>query len=173
MSIVSGLAVATILVFFFDRQIGLPSSEPPPPAVDTSIQLPPIGENTIAVLPFVNLDGSNETQIFADGLVEDVITQLSRVPGLRVAARGDSYTLQPNSASQEVRNRLRVAIYLEGSVQLSKGIMRVTVQMIDSASGFHNCGEHPGCVAARLARVIAEKSSGSFVKCLCVVPARH
>jgi TolB-like protein/Flp pilus assembly protein TadD len=137
MSIVSGLAVAAILVFFFDRQIGLPSPEPPPPAVDTSIQLPPIGENTIAVLPFVNLDGSNETQVFADGLVEDVITQLSRVPGLRVAARGDSYTLQPNSASQEVRNRLRVAIYLEGSVQLSKGIMRVTVQMIDSASGFH------------------------------------
>jgi tetratricopeptide (TPR) repeat protein/TolB-like protein len=131
------MAAASVLVFLYDRQIGLPSPEPPPPAVDTSIQLPPIGENTIAVLPFVNLDGSNETQIFADGLVEDVITQLSHVPGLRVAARGDSYTLQPNSASQEVRNRLRVAIYLEGSVQLSKGIMRVTVQMIDSASGFH------------------------------------
>ena len=136
-SVVAAMAAASVLVFLYDRQIGLPSPEPPPPADETSTQLPPIGENTIAVLPFVNLDGSNETQIFADGLVEDVITRLSHVPGLRVAARGDSYSLQPNSASQEVRNRLRVATYLEGSVQLSKGIMRVTVQMIDSASGFH------------------------------------
>jgi serine/threonine-protein kinase len=89
------------------------------------------------VLPFVNLDGSNTTQIFSNGLVDDVITRLSRVPGLLVAARGDSYTLEPNSASKIVRDRLRVAMYVEGSVQMLDDNIRVIVQLIDSETGFH------------------------------------
>ncbi|MCP5090492.1 MAG: tetratricopeptide repeat protein, partial [Gammaproteobacteria bacterium] len=51
--------------------------------------------------------------------------------------RGDSYSLQPNSASQDVRNRLRVEMYLEGSVEMAANTMRVIVQMIDSENGFH------------------------------------
>jgi tetratricopeptide (TPR) repeat protein/TolB-like protein len=85
----------------------------------------------------MNLDGSEETQIFADGLMEDVITQLSRVPGLRVASRGDSATMAPNSASQAVRERLRVKRYLEGSVEMNSEEMRVTVQLINAEDGFH------------------------------------
>jgi tetratricopeptide (TPR) repeat protein/TolB-like protein len=138
LSVTGALAVAAVAVYTYDKSIGLPEASSPEPAMAAaSIQLPPVVENSFAVLPFVNLDGSAETQTFADGLVDDVITQLSRVPGLRVAARGDSYTLAPNSASQNVRDRLRVEMYLEGSVEMSGGIMRVTVQMIDSESGFH------------------------------------
>jgi tetratricopeptide (TPR) repeat protein/TolB-like protein/DNA-binding winged helix-turn-helix (wHTH) protein len=138
MSVVGALALAAIFVYAYDQSIGLPEADRPEPVARLpEAQLPPIGENSFAVLPFVNLDGSSETQIFANGLVDDVITQLSRVPGLRVASRGDSFTLAPNSASQEVRDRLRVAMYLEGSVEMAADKMRVTVQMIDSKDGFH------------------------------------
>jgi TolB-like protein len=138
MSVVAALAIASILVYIYDQSIGLPKAAPPEAvALSRDIQLPPIGENSFAVLPFLNLDGSRETQIFADGLVDDVITQLSRVPGLRVASRGDAFTLAPNTASQKVRDRLRVAMYLEGSVEMAADKLRVIVQMIDSEDGFH------------------------------------
>lgn len=138
LSVIAALGIASILVYLYDQSIGLPKAAQP--AVETaarSINLPPVVENSFAVLPFLNLDGSDETQIFANGLVDDVLTQLSRVPGLRVASRGDSFTLQPNSASQTVRDRLRVEMYLEGSVEMTGDRMRVTVQMIDSENGFH------------------------------------
>jgi tetratricopeptide (TPR) repeat protein len=99
--------------------------------------LPPVLDNSIAVLPFLNIDGSEETQIFANGLVDDVITRLSRVPRLLVSSRGDAFTLEPNSASELVRQRLRVARYLEGSVQTDGDMLRIIVQMIDSETGFH------------------------------------
>lgn len=137
-SVVCSLAIAGVMVAIYDQVVGLPEGEP---TVTTEVvhepQPPPIVENSIAVLPFVNLDGSRETQIFADGLVEGVINQLSRVPGLRVASRGDSYTLEPNAPSQEVRDRLRVELYLEGSVEMNADEMRVTVQLINSEDGFH------------------------------------
>jgi tetratricopeptide (TPR) repeat protein/TolB-like protein len=126
-SVIGALGIAAILVFIYDKSIGLPEE-----AV-----LPPVLDNSIAVLPFLNIDGSEETQIFANGLVDDVITRLSRVPGLLVSSRGDSFTLEPNSASKEVRARLRVAMYLEGSVQTDGDTLRIIVQLIDSETGFH------------------------------------
>jgi tetratricopeptide (TPR) repeat protein/TolB-like protein/DNA-binding winged helix-turn-helix (wHTH) protein len=137
-SVIGSLAIAGVMVAIYDQVVGLPEGEPGgTPGVVLEPQLPPIVEHSFAVLPFMNLDGSRETQIFADGLVEDVLTQLSRVPGLRVASRGDSYALQPNSPSQEVRRRLRVQMYLEGSVEMNADEMRVTVQLINSEDGFH------------------------------------
>ena len=138
MSVIGALGIAAVIVFVYDMSIGLPEAEPPGaiPVAATNV-LPPILDNSIAVLPFLNLDGSDETQIFADGLVDDVVTRLSRVPGLLVASRGDAYTLKPNSSSDHVRRRLRVAMYLEGSVQIDGDIIRIIVQMIDSANGFH------------------------------------
>ena len=137
-SVVCSLAIAGVMVAIYDQVVGLPKGEPTVTAeVVHTPQPPPIVENSIAVLPFVNLDGSHETQIFADGLVEGVINRLSRVSGLRVASRGDSYTLKPNTPSQEVRGRLRVELYLEGSVEMNADEMRVTVQLINSEDGFH------------------------------------
>ena len=138
MSVIGALAIAAVLVFIYDKSVGLPEDVSAAVAfVDEEPALPPVLDNSIAVLPFLNIDGSEETQIFADGLVDDVITRLSRVPGLLVASRGDSYTLEPNSPSDKVRRRLRVAMYLEGSVQIEGDIIRIIVQMIDSADGFH------------------------------------
>lgn len=137
-SVVAALTLAAIFVLVYDKSIGLPEAEVSHVAVVSDpIALLPVLENSIAVLPFVNVDGSNDTQVFANGLVDDVITRLSRVPGLLVSARGDSHTLEPNSASQKVRERLRVALYVEGSVQSAGDQLRVIVQLIDSATGFH------------------------------------
>jgi tetratricopeptide (TPR) repeat protein/DNA-binding winged helix-turn-helix (wHTH) protein len=137
--IVCSLVLAAFLVFLFDRQYGLPTEEPQAPvaAEPAKPRLPPIVENSIAVLPFLNVDGGKDTQTFANGLVDDVINRLARVPGLSVSARGDSFTLDPNTASNVVRDRLRVAMYIEGSVEMAADSIRVIVQLIDSATGRH------------------------------------
>jgi tetratricopeptide (TPR) repeat protein/TolB-like protein/DNA-binding winged helix-turn-helix (wHTH) protein len=137
-SVVGALAVASVLVFVYDRNIGLPRADSlvPNATIDLDIEQP-ISDSSIAVLPFHNNDGSEESQVLADGLVDDVITRLSRVPGLLVSSRGDSFTLEPNSASRLVRQRLRVAMFLEGSVEIAADKIRVIVQLINSADGFH------------------------------------
>jgi tetratricopeptide (TPR) repeat protein/DNA-binding winged helix-turn-helix (wHTH) protein len=138
LSVIGAMAIAAILVFIYDRNIGLPEAQIPDVAqVSEEIVLPPILDNSIAVLPFLNIDGSDRTQIFASGFAEDVINRLARLPGLMVSSRGDSWSLSPNSTSQEVRRRLRVAYYLEGSVRLTDNVLRVVVQLIDSETSFH------------------------------------
>ncbi len=135
LSVIGALAVAAVLVFVYDRFLGLPEEQPTQAVADLADV--PVAENSIAVLPFVNNDGSEETQVFANGLVDDVTTRLSRVPGLLVSSRGDSATLEPNTPSSKVRQRLRVAMYIEGSVETSGDTIRVIVQLIDSSTGFH------------------------------------
>jgi TolB-like protein/Flp pilus assembly protein TadD/DNA-binding winged helix-turn-helix (wHTH) protein len=137
-SVIGALTIAAVFVFVYDRSIGLPEAQIRVVSpVSQETVLPPILDNTIAVLPFFNLDGSDDTKIFANGLADDVITRLSRIPGLLVSSRGDSFTLDPNSSSPKVRDRLRVALYVEGSVQIAGNRMRIIVQLIDSATGFH------------------------------------
>jgi len=134
-SVIGALGLAAVFVFVYDRSVGLPEG------ADSDVveiaKLPPIVQNSFAVLPFLNLDGSDETGVFANGLVDDVITRLSRVPGLRVSSRGDSFTLAPNTPSRQVRERLRVEMYLEGSVEILGDKIRVNVQLIDSETSFH------------------------------------
>ena len=139
MSVIGALGIAAIAVYIYDQNIGLPTSSEPVAIgpVVPEVHLPPVAENSFAVLPFLNLDGSNETRIFADGLMDDLITQASHIPGLRVPSRGDSSALAPNSPSQLVRDRLRVETYIEGSVEMRAARMRVIVQMIDSETGHH------------------------------------
>jgi tetratricopeptide (TPR) repeat protein/TolB-like protein/DNA-binding winged helix-turn-helix (wHTH) protein len=134
MSVIGALAIAAVGVFVFDQSIGLPENTDDGEIVSTT--LPPVLDNSIAVLPFLNLDGMDETKVFANGLADDVISELSRVPGLLVSSRGDSFTLEPNSPSNRVRQRLRVAMYLGGSVQSRGDELRVTVQLVDSETGF-------------------------------------
>jgi tetratricopeptide (TPR) repeat protein/TolB-like protein len=137
LSVIGALAIAGVGVFVYDQSIGLPQEEPAGSRALLEAALAPVEENSIAVLPLLALDTSAETTIFANGLADDVITRLSRIPSLKVASRGDSFTLDPNSPSAKVRERLRVAQYVEGSVQIEGDRMRVVVQLIDSESGFH------------------------------------
>ncbi len=135
LAIIGALAISGVLVLLYDRNLGLPKSQRP--AAEARVLLPPITDNSFAVLPFMNVDGSDETDIFVKGLTDDLISRLSRVPGLLVSARGDSILLNPNTPSGRVRERLRVARYLEGSVQMTSEGLRIIVQLIDSRTGKH------------------------------------
>lgn len=106
-------------------------------AVDEQQNLIPIAKNSLAVLQLLNIDGDAKTQAFSDGLSEDILDGLARIPGLYVSARGDSWSLPTNATSNVVRRRLRVASYIEGSVRFLDDRLRVVVQLIDSESGFH------------------------------------
>jgi adenylate cyclase len=93
---------------------------------------------SIAVLPFQNMSGDPEQEYFADGVVEDIITALSRFKGLFVMARNSSFTFKGKSADiKQVGQQLGVRYVLEGSVRKAGGRVRITGQLIDAATGDH------------------------------------
>ena len=91
---------------------------------------------SIAVLPFDNLSGDPEDRFLADGLTEDIITTLSRVPDLFVIARNSTFTYKGKPVKvQQVATELGVRYVLEGSLQRSGDRLRVTAQFIDATTG--------------------------------------
>jgi TolB-like protein/tetratricopeptide (TPR) repeat protein len=99
--------------------------------------VPPL-KLSIAVLPFANMSGDVEQEYFADGISEDIITALSKLPQLFVIARNSSFTFKgKNVHVQEVGRSLGVRYVLEGSVRRSGNRVRITAQLIDAASGGH------------------------------------
>jgi adenylate cyclase len=93
---------------------------------------------SIAVLPFDNLSGDPEQSYFADGMVEDIITALSRFKSLFVIARNSSFTFKGRAVDiKEVGRTLGVRYVLEGSVRKASGKVRITGQLIDAITGAH------------------------------------
>ena len=93
---------------------------------------------SIAVLPFTNLSGDPEQEYFADGMVEDIITGLSRFRWLFVIARNSSFTYKGRPVDvKQVCRELGVRYLLEGSVRKSANRIRIAGQLIDAASGAH------------------------------------
>ncbi len=93
---------------------------------------------SIAVLPFNNLSGDPEQDYFADGIVEDITTALSRNRSFFVIARNSSFTYKNKSVdTKRVAHELGVRYVLEGSVRKSGGRVRVTGQLIEAGSGHH------------------------------------
>jgi adenylate cyclase len=93
---------------------------------------------SIAVLPFTNLSGDPEQDYFADGIVEDIITALSRIRWLFVIARNSSFTYKGRVVDvKQVGRELGVQYVLEGSVRRAANRVRITGQLIDAASGAH------------------------------------
>ena len=93
---------------------------------------------SIAVLPFQNLSGDPEQEYFADGMVEEIITALSRIRWLFVIARNSSFTYKGQSVDvKQVGRELGVRYVLEGSVRKAGGRVRITGQLIDALSGTH------------------------------------
>jgi TolB-like protein/Tfp pilus assembly protein PilF len=100
--------------------------------------LPRPDKPTIAVLPFTNMSGDAEQDYFADGMVEDIITALSRFRNLFVIARDSSFTYKGRSEKvQTVGRELGVRYVLEGSVRKVGNRVRITGQLIDAATGSH------------------------------------
>jgi adenylate cyclase len=104
----------------------------------TGTPLPPPDRPSIAVLPFDNMSGDQEQQYFADGMTEDIITELSKIHGLLVISRNSTFTYKGRAVkAQEVCRDLGVRHILEGSVRKAGERVRITAQLIDGRSGGH------------------------------------
>ncbi len=111
-------------------------SSPSHPEAQKSLPLP--DKPSIAVLPFQNMSGDPEQEYFADGMVEEIITALSRFKWLFVIARNSSFTFKGKAVDiKEVGRRLGVRYVLEGSVRKASGKVRITGQLIDAVTGTH------------------------------------
>ena len=131
-SVVFCLAVA---YFVWDIYFKLPTLDKAY-AKETKFSLPE--GPSIAVLPFVNISEDPEQDYFSDGLTENIITGLSTIPKLFVIARNSVFTYKGKSVNiQQVAHDLGVKYVLEGGVQIANNHVRITVQLIDSTTGYH------------------------------------
>jgi adenylate cyclase len=108
------------------------------PAIETAPLLALPDKPSIAVLPFENMSGDPEQEYFADGMVEDIITGLSRSKSLFVIARNSSFTYKGKAVDiKRVGRELGVRYVLEGSVRKAGNRVRITGQLVDAATGNH------------------------------------
>jgi len=114
-----------------------PSSSPAQPiAPPAALPLP--DKPSIAVLPFANMSGDPEQEYFADGMVEEIITALSRIRWLFVIARNSTFSYKGQAVDvKQIGRELGVRYVLEGSVRKAGGRVRITAQLIDALSGTH------------------------------------
>ena len=97
-----------------------------------------VKERSVAVLPFVNMSADPAQEFFSDGISEELLNRLAQLPDLKVAARTSAFQFKgKNLDVAEIGRRLKVAHVLEGSVRKSGSRLRITAQLIDSASGYH------------------------------------
>lgn len=96
-----------------------------------------VPDKSLAVMPFANLNRDPENEYFSEGLAEEILTALTEIEELHVAARSSSFYFKGRATDlQEVARRLRVAHVLEGSVRRAGNRVRVTVQLVDVRNGF-------------------------------------
>jgi adenylate cyclase len=99
---------------------------------------PLLDKPSVAVLPFENMSGDPEQEYFADGMVEEIITALSRIRWLFVIARNSTFTYKGQAIDvKQVGRELGVRYVLEGSVRKAGGRVRITAQLIEAATGAH------------------------------------
>src|SRR6516162_6589728 len=111
---------------------------PEPPAAGKAAAEASAGQPSLAVLPFNNLSGDPEQEYFADGMVEEIITTLSRIHWLFVIARNSTFAYKGQNVDvKRVGRELGVRYVLEGSVRKSGNRVRITAQLIDANTGAH------------------------------------
>ncbi len=112
-----------------------------PPAQNPALPLP--DKPSIAVLPFTNMSEDREQEYFSDGITDDLITALSRLPDLLVIARTSTFTYKGKAAKvQEISRELGVKYILEGSVHKAGGQVRITAQLVDATTGAELWAQH-------------------------------
>jgi adenylate cyclase len=134
-SVVGLCIIAAIIVLVQHVSLKPPrTSASIPPAQKPALALP--DKPSIAVLPFANMSGDHEQEYFSDGITDDLITDLSRLPGLFVIARDSTFTYKGKTAKlQDVSKELGVKYVLEGSVRKAADQVRITVQLADATTG--------------------------------------
>jgi adenylate cyclase len=131
-----GLAIIVGTIVFVQHLSLRPSSTTAsiPPAQTPALTLP--DQPSIAVLPLTNMSGDREQEYFSDGITDDLITALSRLPGLFVIARTSSFTYKGKAVGlQEVGKELGVKYVLVGGVRKAGDQVRITVQLADVTTG--------------------------------------
>ncbi len=97
-----------------------------------------VPDQSIAVLPFVNISADPENEYFSDGLSEELLNLLAKIPELQVAARTSAFSFKGTDAGiEEIALKLKVAHVLEGSVRKSGDEIRITAQLIKASDGYH------------------------------------
>jgi adenylate cyclase len=132
----AGLAIviATIVLLQHLSLKPQPTHASIPPQEKPALPLPDIP--SIAVLPFTNLSGDAQQEYFSDGISDQLINDLSRIPGLIVIARNSSFSYKGKAIKeQELGRELGVTYLLEGSVQKSLDRIRIGVELVDASSG--------------------------------------
>jgi adenylate cyclase len=128
------LAYLAIDKFWLSKHV--PVSQPSTTAVPGTLAA--TAEKSIAVLPFVDMSEKRDQEYFADGVAEEVIDELARVPGLRVIGRTSSFQFKDKSQDLRAIGRALGAAYIvEGSVRRSDDRLRVTAQLVNAADGSH------------------------------------
>jgi TolB-like protein len=143
--------------FVYDKFVAGPGTQAPVPRVADTPATPAAAEtappataragapgdaappdNSIAVLPFVNLSSDPEQEFFSDGISEELLNVLAQFPGLRVAARTSSFQFKgQNQDIGEIARLLKVKHVLEGSVRKAGNKLRITAQLIEAENGYH------------------------------------
>jgi adenylate cyclase len=109
-----------------------------PNAGDKPVEAKPLGEKSIAVLPFVDLSEKQDQEYFGDGLSEELLNVLAKIRGLKVIARTSSFYFKgKNEDMRTIGQKLSVAHVLEGSVRKSGNHLRITAQLIRTDNGTH------------------------------------
>jgi TolB-like protein len=134
--------IATLVValayFVWSGQRSPDTEETTIPEPATVIEQKNEDDRSIAVLPFVNMSSDDEQEWFADGLTEELLNSLARMPELLVAARTSSFAYKGSTENvSTIAKELGVAHILEGSVRRGKDRLRITAQLIRASDGFH------------------------------------
>ena len=129
-------ALAAIVVAIALGAIGdILRTQSPISQVDSSDAIDPA---SIAVLPFVNMSSNPENTFFADGISEELLNGLAKIPELRVIGRTSSFSLRNKAMDiREISQKLNVALVLEGSVRVAGERLRITAQLIDARDDSH------------------------------------
>jgi TolB-like protein/Flp pilus assembly protein TadD len=165
--VILGFPLALVLAWFFDltpegvtrtepeegdATSGTGTAAPPPPATGTTppaltpgtgpAAAPVIGaapsEKSIAVLPFVDMSETGDSEYFSDGVTEEILNALTRVRHLHVASRTSAFAFKGKDMDiRTMAEQLNVATILEGSVRKSGNRLRITAQLINAADGYH------------------------------------
>jgi adenylate cyclase len=135
LAVVAGVGAGALIVWNFYLR---PS---PPPAEVVSERTPALklpDKPSVAVLPFANMSGDPEQDYFTDGITEEIITTLSKVPELFVIARNSTFSYKGKPVKvQQVGEELGARYVLEGSVRKAGDRVRITAQLVDAATGGH------------------------------------
>lgn len=136
------LGMAFVVLLITRPWASKPGTPSPSTAARPEVVAPPAPvfappPHSIAVLPFVNVSGEREQEYFADGLSEELLNSLARIPTLQVAGRTSSFYFKGEHTDlAAIARKLNVGAVLEGTVQRSGQTLRISVRLIDTVSGF-------------------------------------